>query len=155
MYALLPNRRVVSYPASPLASLLNLSRDFDRLFEAPQAVAKGAELQPVFAPRAELREGKDAVSVSLELPGIDRKDVSITLHDGVLTVSGERRQEVEVKEGEYLRTERHYGRFERSVELPSPVDAEKVAASFKDGLLTVTLPKRADARPQQINIASN
>ena len=106
-------------------------------------------------PVAELRETKDSVSVSLELPGVNRKDVSITFHDGVLAVAGERRQETEVKEGESFRTERSYGRFERQVELAAPVDAEKISAAFKDGVLTVTLPKRADARPKQIDISTN
>lgn len=154
MNTLVTTRRYPAYQVSPLASLLNLSRDFDRLFDSSWAAAK-ADSQAAFTPSAELRETKDAVSVSLELPGVNRKDVSITFHDGVLTVAGERRQESEVQEGESFRTERYYGRFERLVELAAPVDADKISAAFKDGVLTVTLPKRADARPKQIDISAN
>ena len=154
MNTLVTARRYPASPVSPLASLLTLSRDFDRLFDSTWAAAK-ADSQVAFTPVAELRETKDSVSVSLELPGVNRKDVSITFHDGVLAVAGERRQETEVKEGESFRTERSYGRFERQVELAAPVDAEKISAAFKDGVLTVTLPKRADARPKQIDISTN
>jgi HSP20 family protein len=155
MNTLVTARRYPAYPASPLASLLNLSRDFDRLLDSTWAAGANGENSVSFTPVAELRDGKEAVTVSLELPGVSRKDVSITYHDGVLTVSGERRQESEIREGETLRTERHYGRFERLVEIATPVDADKVSAAFKDGVLIVTLPKRADARPKQIDISAN
>lgn len=157
MSTVLTARRYPAYPVSSLASLLNLSRDFDRLFESPGAPgtpAAKADPQPSFSPLAELRDTKDSVAVSLELPGVNRKDVLITYLDGVLTVAGERRQESEVREDETIRTERHYGRFERSVEISTPVDADKVAAVFKDGVLTVTLPKRADAQPKKIDISA-
>ena len=155
MNTLVTARRYPAYPVSPLASLLNLSRDFDRLFDSPWAAGAKGENPVTLTPVAELRDGKEAVTVSLELPGVSRKDVSITYHEGVLSVSGERRQESEIREGETLRTERHYGRCERLVELATPVDAEKVTAAFKDGVLIVTLPKRADARPKQIDITAN
>lgn len=145
-------RRTQPYTPAPLASLLNFSRDFDRLFEG------SVGLRPVentFAPALELREDADNVTVSLELPGVDKKDVSVTIHDGVLTISGERRQEKEVKEGEYVRSERYYGRFERQVGLTQPVVSDKVRAAYKDGVLTITLPKAAEAKPKAIDIASN
>ncbi len=154
MNTVLTARRYPAYPVSSLASLLNLSRDFDRLFESPGTPSAKADPEPSFSPLAELRDSKEAVAVSLELPGVNRKDVSITYLDGVLTVAGERRQESEVREGETFRTERRYGRFERSVEISTPVDADKVAAVFKDGVLTVTLPKRADAQPKKIDISA-
>ena len=144
-----------SYPVSPIASLFNLSRDFDRLFEAPFAPANGEGLNATFRPALEIHEDTDKVTVSLELPGVDKKDVSITFHDGVLTIAGERKQEREVKENEVLRTERSYGRFERQVGLSQPVVADQVRAAYKDGVLTVTLPKAAEAKPKTIDIATN
>lgn len=144
-------RRSPSSGVSPLASLLNISRDFDRLFENQPGVRP---VEDSFSPALELREDNDQVTVSVELPGVDKKNVSVTVHDSVLTVSGERRQEREVKEGEYVRTERSYGRFERQVGLTQPVVADRIKAAFKDGILTITLPKAAEAKPKAIDIST-
>jgi len=145
-------RRTPSYAASPLASLLNLSRDIDRIFEGSVGLPS---VEDGFTPALELREDADNVTVSVELPGVDRKDVNVSIHDGVLTVSGERKQEREVREGEYVRTERRYGRFERQLGLTQPVVGDQVKASYKDGVLTITLPKAAEAKPKTIDIAAN
>ena len=147
-----PVRRNQTYPVSPFATLLNLSRDFDRILETPFS-ALGRE-DRAFAPALEVREDADNVAVTVELPGVDRKDVNVTFHDGVLTISGERKQEREIKEGEYLRSERYYGRFERQIGLSMPVDADKIKAASKDGVLTVTLPKSAAAKPKSIEIGN-
>ena len=144
-----------NYPVTPLASLLNLSRDFDRLFESPFATISREGLQAGFSPAIEIHEDADNVTVNVELPGIDKKDVSVTIHDGVLTISGERRQEREVKEQDLFRSERFYGRFERQIGLTQPVVSEKVKAAYKDGVLTVTLPKAAEAKPKTIDIAGS
>lgn len=148
----LVTRRSPSYSPSPLASLLGFSRDFDRFVEGGAGYHRADDS---FAPALELREDADNVVVSVELPGVDRKNVNVTLHDGVLTIAGERRQESEVKEGEYVRTERYYGRFERQVGLTQPVVSDKIKAAYKDGVLTVTLPKAAEAKPKAIDIAGN
>jgi len=145
-------RRSPSSSNSPLASLLSFSRDFDRLFEGPVGLRS---VESAFAPAMELREDVDNVTVTVELPGVDKKDVSVTIHDGVLTISGERKQEKETKEGEYVRTERYYGRFERQVGLTQAVAADKVKAVCKDGVLTVTLPKAVEAKPKSIDIATS
>jgi HSP20 family protein len=148
-------RRNQNYQVSPLATLLNFGRDFDRLFESPIAAINREGLPTPFVPAVELREDADNVNVSVELPGVDKKDVNVTIHEGVLTISGERKQEREVKEGEFVRTERSYGRFERQIGLSQPVLAEKVKAAYKDGVLTVTLPKTPEAKPKSIDIATN
>jgi HSP20 family protein len=139
-----------SYSISPLASLLSFSRDFDRLVEGTPELRRTEES---FVPVLELREDGDRVTVSVELAGVDKKDVSVTLHDGVLTIAGERKQEKEVQEGEYVRTERYYGRFERQVGLTQPVVSDQIKAAYKDGVLTITLPKAAEARPKAIDIS--
>lgn len=144
-----------SYPTSPFASLLNLSRDFDRILETPWSALPRDGFQGEFLPAMELREDSDSITVSLELPGVDKKDVSITFQDNVLTVSGERKQEREVKENEVLRSERSYGRFERQVGLGQPVVADQVKADYKDGVLRITLPKAAEAKARTIDIATS
>ena len=152
MKLVIPTRQSNGYSVSPL---FNLSQELVRLFESPFTAAARGECQTAFAPALELRENQDNYQVSVELPGVDRKDVEVTLHDGVLTISGERKQEAEVKEGDYVRTERTYGRFQRQVALPQAVNSEAIKAAHKDGVLTVTLPKTAEAKPKQIVINAN
>jgi HSP20 family protein len=151
MTLITPTHRSVSYPVSPLASLLSLTRDFDRLFET---AAQARDTQVAFVPSVELRENVDRVQVILELPGVDRGAVSVTFHDGVLTIGGERKAEAPA-EGEVVRSERSYGRFERQVNVAYPVDSSKIVAGYKDGILTVTLPKGPEARPKTIDVAAN
>ena len=151
MNLLIPTRPNGGHPVNPIYSL---SRELDRLFESPYTAATRSECQQ-FAPALELRENQDSYQVSVELPGVDRKDVEVTLHDGVLSITGERKQETEVKEDEYVRTERAYGRFQRQVALPQPVNADSVKAAYKDGVLIITLPKSAEARPKPIVISAN
>ncbi len=89
----------------------------------------------------DVSETKDNLIAKLEVPGIDAKDIQISLQENLLTIKGEKRQEQEEKEEHYHRVERTYGMFARSVRLPVTVDGSKVVATFKNGLLTVTLPK--------------
>jgi HSP20 family protein len=105
-----------------------------------------------WAPSVDIRETDEVLMVQAELPGIDKKDVKLEVKDGVLTISGERRYEKDVKEENVHRIERSYGSFTRSFSLPTNVDAEKVNAEMKDGVLSVRLPKRESARPKAIEI---
>ncbi len=146
-------RRNQTYPVSPLATLFNLNQNLDQLLESPFAALGREGLQTAFAPALEVREDADAVSVAVELPGVERKDVSVTFHDGVLTIAGERKPEREVKPGELLRSERYYGRFKRQVGVSVPIETARLTAAYKDGVLTVSLPKSALAKPQTIDIA--
>lgn len=131
---------------SPLASLFG--SDFE------QALAT-ADRSPSYAPALDVREDENAVTVQVELPGVARENVQVTFHDGVLTVSGERKADSEKKEGGWYHRERAYGRFERNVTVNTPVNAEQVRAAHKDGVLTITLPKTAEAKPRQIEISPN
>lgn len=94
-----------------------------------------------FMPRMDVAETDKDITLSAELAGMDEKDVEITVHDDVLTIKGEKKTEHEEKEGERYLTERSYGSFSRSIALPAEVDQEKIDASFKKGVLKVTLPK--------------
>jgi HSP20 family protein len=92
------------------------------------------------------------VVVKLEVPDVKREDISLTLEDNVLTVAGERKAPANVKDDEYRRRERTFGSFSRSFTLPNSVDGGRVQAAYADGVLTITLPQRAEAKPRQIAI---
>jgi HSP20 family protein len=90
--------------------------------------------------------------VKVELPGMKKEDINISLHDGSLSISGERKSEGQYEDAEVYRAERFFGRFQRSVTLPAAVAADKVKAQYKDGILTVTLPKTEEAKPKHIDV---
>lgn len=90
-----------------------------------------------------------------ELPGLKKEEIDISLQDGMLTVSGERKLEEQHNDTETCRSERFYGRFHRTVALPKAVYADKVKAVYKDGILTVTLPKTEEVKPKQIEVTTN
>ena len=103
-------------------------------------------------PRADLVESKDAYEATLELPGLKKDDIKVNVEDNVLTVSGERVEEKQEKEKEYHRVERRYGSFCRTFSLPAKIDAEKIKASYKDGVLSVSLPKAPEAKRKEVKI---
>lgn len=103
-------------------------------------------------PAVDLAETDDDFVVTAELPGLTKKDVEVSVENDVLILSGERKVETEEHKGRWHRVERGYGEFHRSFRLPSRVDAAKVDARFKDGLLTVTVPKIEGAKPRKIEI---
>ena len=127
-------------------------REFDRLF----GTTFGAPTLTAWSPAVDVRETDNEFIVSAELPGLTQDDVSITLENGVLSLSGEKKEEREEGKADSGRhvLERRYGRFQRSFSLPRGVAAENVSAKFSDGILTVTLPKAATAKPRQIKIGS-
>ena len=105
-----------------------------------------------WSPALDVHDDKEAFTVTLEAPGLKKDDFEISYHDGVLSVAGERKEEKETKERNYFRRERYFGRFSRSVSLPADVKADKIGAAYKDGILTVTLPKAEEAKPKQIQV---
>jgi HSP20 family protein len=105
-----------------------------------------------WTPSVDVRETKDALEISAELPGIDPKDVELSVESGVLTLKGSREFEKAVEGETYHRVERAYGSFERSFSLPTNVDPEKVKAVYRHGVLHLTLPKREEAKPKSISI---
>jgi HSP20 family protein len=103
-------------------------------------------------PAVDIRESKDAFEVTAELPGIDPKDVDVSVQENTLTIRGERRRE-EVKEAETVhRVEREHGVFERSFSLPRSADADKIQAKYHDGVLSLNVPKREEAKPKSLKI---
>jgi HSP20 family protein len=137
----------------PVRQLSSSLRDeIDRLFGSPLAWFENGS-QPFsggWVPAIDVYEDKDHVFVRAEVPGMKKDEIDISLHEGVLTLSGERKPEYD--EAQAHRVERFAGRFQRSISLPSPVDAAKVRAAYKDGILAITLPKAEEAKPKQITI---
>lgn len=105
-----------------------------------------------FNPPFDVAVGKDHVVVKTDLPGLSKDDVTISLQDNYLTINGEKKHEFEQKEANYFVSERACGSFTRTIELPPAVDAKKIEARFKDGVLEVTLPKTEEAKPKQIEV---
>ena len=103
-------------------------------------------------PAVDMFENDDKIVIKAELPGMDKKDISVDLKDQVLTLSGERKYENEVKEENYYRRERSSGKFKRSFHLPADVDPDKIKAEFKDGVLKVEMPKPEIEKPKQISV---
>ena len=141
---------------SSLNRWANLRDDLDTLLELPFLTggARQAQLFTGWTPALDLYQNNDNVVAIVELPGMRKEDIEISLQDGTLTISGERKEE-QSKENGATRTERFTGKFRRSITLPTRVDANKVNATYKDGLLTVTLAKAEEAKPKQIQINLN
>ena len=138
---------------SGFGRLTDLRDEIDRLFEAPLAeLARTSQILSGWTPAMDLYEDKDNVYVRAELPGMKKEDIDLSLHEGSLSISGERKHEETHKDAEVYRSERFFGRFQRSVTLPTLVSADKIKAQYKDGVLTVTLPKAEEAKPKHIDV---
>ncbi len=140
-----------------MGSLLGLRNDLENLFAGSlnDLAARGAEFLQVWNPAINLYEDQDHLFVNAELPGMKKEDIEVSLHDGVLTVSGERKHEKNVDQARYHRTERFEGKFSRSLALPADVKADQVHAQYKDGILHITLPKAEAAKRKQIEVKIN
>ena len=109
-------------------------------------------LESEWAPRVDIAETDENVVVTAELPGVNQDNVDITVVNDVLTLKGEKKDEKEIKKENYHRIERSYGSFQRSVSLPTGVQADKAKATYKDGVLSITIPKAEEAKPKSIKI---
>ena len=105
-----------------------------------------------WAPSVDLYETKDDLILTVEVPGVHDKDVSVSITGDLLSIKGERRLDPNVKEGQFLHVERVYGKFERLVQLPIPVQADKVKATYRDGMLEIRLPKTEEIKPKEIKV---
>jgi HSP20 family protein len=126
-----------------------MNRLFDGFFGRPGAAATSERM---WMPLYDMYETKDELNVTFELPGISEKEVHVSITGDVLTLKGERKWEKQLNEESYHRLERVYGRFERSVPLPVPVQADKVKATYRDGVLEVKLPKAEEVKAKEIKV---
>src|SRR5215208_1253670 len=142
-------------PWSAADRLSNLRDELNSFFELPfsSSLARAGQLFSGWSPALDLYEGSDNVTAIVELPGMRKEEIEISLHDGTLTVSGERKRESSSNGDKAERTERYVGTFRRSIALPTRVDANKVSATYRDGILKVTLPKAEEAKPKQIQVS--
>jgi HSP20 family protein len=143
----------------PFRDLAGLQERMNRLFEESlrtRGTGSGQEedwaLGGSWAPPVDIYEHEGNIVLKAELPGIDPKDVELRVENNVLTVRGQRKLEEEVKRDNYHRIERAYGVFTRQFTLPTTVDAEKIKADYKEGVLKIVIPKREEAKPKQITI---
>ncbi|HTL56175.1 MAG TPA: Hsp20/alpha crystallin family protein [Candidatus Limnocylindrales bacterium] len=136
--------------------LTSLRDEIDRLFEAPLAeLARTSQVLGGWTPALDLYEDKENVYVRAELPGMKKEDIDVSLHNGSLSISGERMTEGELQDAEVYRSERFVGKFQRTVTLPTLVAVDRIKAQYKDGILSITLPKAEEAKPKQINVSIN
>ncbi len=146
---------------APRRSFRNLVKDpfefwprFNRMFEGLGAVSPFTEENALVAwtPPCDIYETDKAIVLKVELPGINKEDVSVSIDNNLLTIHGERKFQEETKRENYYRVERNYGEFFRSFTLPNYIEPAKILAEFKEGLLEVNLPKREEAKPKQVEI---
>jgi HSP20 family protein len=140
-------------PVRDLVNMQNqMNRVFDRFFHDDLWGASEDMSSTIWQPNVDVSENRDEFIVAVELPGMKKNDIHITFTNGALTVEGERKQEKEDKDVNYHRVERSYGKFLRTFQLPAQVDSGKIAADFKDGVLTVRLPKVEEVKPKEIEV---
>ena len=137
----------------PFREFSTLQDRMNRLFRETQGNSQDESLtSSSFAPAVDVYEDEHNVTLKIEVPGIDEKDIDVRIENNTLTVHGERKIEKEEKEENYRRVERQYGSFTRTFNLPPTVDAENVQADYDKGVLKITLPKKAEAKPKQIKV---
>ena len=140
----------------PFRDLGSLQDRMNRLFDDTGRGWRSEEpaATTTWSPAVDIFETEGEIVVKAELPGVDRKDITLHLENNVLALKGERRFEKETKEENYHRVEREYGTFSRAFALPAAVNADKVAAEYKDGILKIVVPKKEETKPKPIKIAA-
>ncbi len=135
--------------------LSTLRDDLNQLFGSPLVntfTSRAGEFFNTWSPALDVFEDKDHLTVKLEAPGLKKEDFDISFQDGSLTISGERKSETQESDTETSRSERVFGRFHRTISIPKAVDGSNCKAVYKDGILTVKLPKKEEAKPKQIEV---
>ena len=145
---------VVRY--EPFRGLSTLHDQVNRLFNETMFRGQGEDSAiTTWAPAVDIFETPNELVVKADLPDVDEKDIDIRVENNLLTIRGERKFEKSVSEDNYLRVERTYGAFSRSFSLPTTVNAEAIHAEYKNGVLTVNLPKREESKPRQVKVSVN
>ncbi len=144
-----PARELASFPSDVFSVQREMNRMFDSFFRGAdeQGLLNGSWL-----PAVDVAEDENEYVVNVELPGVNKDEVKITLEYNILTVRGEKKAEKETKDKNYHRMERSYGSFQRSFTLPTSVKNDKIDAEYRDGILSITLPKEEEAKPKQIEV---
>lgn len=137
----------------PFRNMTDIQGEVNRLFDTFLGrPAQSSQAMRTWLPSVDMHETKDDLVLSVEVPGVNEKDVSVSITGDLLSIKGERRAADQAKDQQYLHVERVYGQFERLIQLPMAVQADKVKATYRDGVLTVTLPKAEELKPREIKI---
>ena len=136
----------------PFRELNLMRREIDRLMDRFFDFDKELFDTELWAPEIDISETEDEYVVKADIPGINEKDLSVTLSGGNLTIKGERKEEKEEKKKHFHRIERRYGSFQRTIALPGEVDENKITAEYKDGVLEIHLPKTEKSKPKEIKV---
>jgi HSP20 family protein len=136
----------------PFRNLSPLQEQVNRLFETSFKANTDKSALTAWAPAVDIYETENELVIKADLPDVAEKDIDVRIENNMLTIRGERKFEESVKEDNYLRVERAYGSFSRSFSLPNTVNTEAIKASYKDGVLKIELPKRAESKPKQVKI---
>jgi len=147
-----PVRAFRGMSSNPLRELFELQRGINQLFDDSLGTPREETALKAWSPAVDVYEDEDSFLIKVDLPEISREDVKVNLNENTLSISGERRVENEDKRENYHRVERSYGQFYRSFTLPPNVNPEAIKAQFKDGVLRLTLPKKEEAKPRQIDV---
>ena len=139
----------------PFRGLSSLQDQFNRLFNESLRNQPEESALTTWAPAVDIYETPNELVVKADLPDVNEKDIDVRVENNLLTIRGERKFEKSVAEENFLRVERTYGAFSRSFSLPNTVNAEKIGAEYKNGVLTVTLPKREESKPRQVKVTVN
>ena len=139
---------------SPTSDMRRMQREIDHLFESffPSRTTESNGDSAVWTPRVDLAENEDAYLIYLDVPGMQKEDITLNYQDGQLTVSGERSFTEREEDTAFVRVERMAGSFYRSFTLPKRVVSEDIEATYKDGVLTVTVPKAEESKPRRISV---
>jgi HSP20 family protein len=132
--------------------LSGLQEQVNRLFESAFPRRSDNSALTTWAPAVDIYETENELVVKADLPDVSEKDLDVRVENNMLSIRGERKFEEKVEEENYLRVERTYGAFSRSFSLPSTISTEAIKADYKNGVLTVTLPKRAESKPKQVKV---
>ncbi len=139
----------------PFADLERIQSEMNRMFNlslAQQGSRNAGLLEGAWSPAVDIHDSKHNILVKADIPGLTKDDIEVTVQGDVLIIKGEKKQDKEIKEKNYVRTERFYGSFQRSIRLPSEVKVDKVEATYKNGVLELVLPKSEKAKPKQIKL---
>ena len=136
---------------SPYRNLISLPDEVERFFNGFGLDYQNSD--SVWSPTVDISETEESYEVKAEIPGLKKEDIKLSVEDNVLTLSGERKVEKETEKKNYHRLERAYGKFERSFRLPREVDSESIKASYKNGVLTVQIPKSEAVKPKEIAVS--
>jgi HSP20 family protein len=145
-----PRRELALFPTNVLSMQREINRMFDDFFRSDTDEA--SLLESEWKPAVDITEEENAYVAKVEIPGVEKEDVKITLQDNVLTIRGEKKAEKKTKDASMHRVERYYGSFQRSFSLPTSVRSDAVGAEYKDGILTVVMPKAEVTKPKQIEV---